>query len=125
MEAEIQDVHIETIGVNQIGETKVPVQISEEQKSPVKPRKEKYVIDYVYGFRGEITHNSHFNAQGQVVYVTAALGVILDPPTNTQRFFGGGETSGKSRTVINDTSFHTDHISAIALSTDRRFAVTG
>ena len=90
-----------------------------------KPRRQKYVIDYVYGFRGEVTHNAHFNAKNQVVYATAALGVILDTTTNTQRFFGGGETSGKSRTVVNDTSFHTDHISAIAFSVDRRFAVTG
>jgi len=33
--------------------------------------------------------NLKWNCNGQVCYMTAALGVILNPASNTQKFFGG------------------------------------
>jgi hypothetical protein len=44
-----------------------------------------YTLDYVYGYRCEDSRqNVFFNSASQAVYMTAALGVILDPATNTQ-----------------------------------------
>ena len=44
-----------------------------------------YKLDYVYGYRCEDSRqNVYFNASGKAVYMTAALGVILDPRSNTQ-----------------------------------------
>jgi microtubule-associated protein-like 6 len=48
-------------------------------------------LDYVYGYRCEDSRQNVFiNKEGNAVYMTAALGVILDPRTNTQKYFGGG-----------------------------------
>jgi microtubule-associated protein-like 6 len=51
-----------------------------------------YTLEYVYGYRCEDSRqNVFFNSSGQAVYMTAALGVILDQSSNTQKFFGGGQ----------------------------------
>ena len=57
--------------------------------------------------------------------MTAALGVILDPASNTQRFFGGGQTDLQSKKVSNDNEHHTDDVTALSISSDRALAVTG
>jgi len=52
----------------------------------------RYALDYVYGYRcADTRQNVHINKDGEVVYMTAALGVVLDHNSNTQKFFGGGE----------------------------------
>jgi hypothetical protein len=44
----------------------------------------KYNLHYVYGYRCEDSRqNLYFNSEGNVVYMTAALGVILDCGSNT------------------------------------------
>ena len=53
---------------------------------------QKWEIDFVYGYKSEDARmNLHYNIKGQPVYMTAALGIILDPKARTQKFFGGGE----------------------------------
>lgn len=85
-----------------------------------------YTLDYVYGYRCEDSRqNVYFNAAGQAVYMTAALGVILDQASNTQRFFGGGQVANKAKNVSDDSKCHTDDITSIQISSDRRFAVSG
>jgi hypothetical protein len=55
---------------------------------------EKYELEYVYGYRSaDSKQNCHFNSEGNAVYMTAALGVILNHGDNTQKFFGGGEVA--------------------------------
>ena len=66
-----------------------------------------------------------FNSAGQAVYMTAALGVILNQSNNTQKFFGGGQVDMKAKNVSDDTQCHTDDITAIAISSDRRWAASG
>ena len=57
-----------------------------------------YELEYVYGYRSaDSRQNCWFNEAGQAVYMTAALGVILDPESNTQKFFGGGEVDNTSK----------------------------
>ena len=48
---------------------------------PVNPAKPDtiYNLDYVYGYRcADSRQNVFYNSNGQAVYMTAALGVILD-----------------------------------------------
>ncbi len=79
-----------------------------------------YSLDYVYGYRCEDSRqNVYFNAQGQAVYMTAAIGVILDQSSNTQKFFGGGQVDTRAKNVSNDNDHHTDDITAITISNDR------
>lgn len=57
--------------------------------------------------------------------MTAALGVVLNKDTNTQKFFGGGQVENKSKKVANDTHHHTNDVSSIQVSYDRTLAVSG
>jgi len=61
----------------------------------------------------ECRGNVKYNAQGQVVYASAALGVIYEKRTNSQVFH------------IHHTSSEVSDISALTVSSDGRFAATG
>lgn len=53
---------------------------------------ESFEIDFVHGYKSNIARqNCRFNSEGKSVYMTAALGIILDHPTRTQKIMGGGE----------------------------------
>jgi hypothetical protein len=85
----------------------------------------QYKLDYVYGYRSADTRqNVKYNNFGEVVYMTAALGIVMHP-SNTQKFFGGqpAETAHKSK--ANNMTQHTDDILALAISNDRKTVVTG
>jgi len=59
---------------------------------------EKYALEYCYGYRCQDTRqNVYYNADGNAVYFSAALGIILDKASNTQKFFGGGEVANESK----------------------------
>ena len=63
----------------------------------------QYDLEYVYGYRcADSRQNVYWNSAGSAVYMTAALGVILDPQSNTQKFFGGGEVDSTAKNVAND-----------------------
>ena len=51
--------------------------------------------------------------------MTAALGIILDQSSNTQKFFGGGQVANTAKNVANDELSHTDDITSITISNDR------
>ena len=56
------------------------------------PPDEQYEVDFVHGYKSDsVRQNLFFNPQGHPVYMTAALGVILDPEERSQKIFGGGE----------------------------------
>jgi hypothetical protein len=57
--------------------------------------------------------------------MTAALGVILDTGSNTQKFFGGGVVDNTAKNVANDENAHTDDITSLSISEDRTIAVSG
>ena len=99
-----------------------------ENHNPVNNERpdESYALEYVYGYRcADSKQNVYFNNQGQAVYMTAALGVILDPASNTQKFFGGGEVENTAKNVAKDTNHHTDDVMAIAVNASRDTAVSG
>lgn len=89
--------------------------------------KEKYSIDWVYGYRNEDTRmNLHFNCNGQAVYPAAAIGIIYDYKQHTQQYFGGGITEFKGRKQKDTTKdIHTDDITALAVSPSRHLVVSG
>ena len=85
-----------------------------------------YELEYVYGYRcADSKQNVYFNNQGNAVYMTAALGVILDHGPNTQKFFGGGEVENTAKNRAKDTDHHTDDVMCIAVNKSRDTAVSG
>jgi hypothetical protein len=57
-----------------------------------------YSLEYAYGYRcSDSRQNVYYNPEGNVAYMTAAIGVILDKASNTQKFFGGGECENESK----------------------------
>jgi hypothetical protein len=78
---------------------------------------ESWALDYCYGYRCEDSRqNVYLNANNQPVYMTAALGVILDEGSNTQRFFGGGMADAASKHDSSTKNCHNNDITAIAMS---------
>lgn len=86
----------------------------------------RYALDYVYGYRcADTRQNVFINGQGNVCYMTAALGVVLDHNANTQLFFGGGEVENQSKQKRNDDDAHTNDIMAMDLCSHRKMCLTG
>jgi microtubule-associated protein-like 6 len=86
----------------------------------------RYNLEYVYGYRcADSRQNVYFNSAGQAVYMTAALGIILDVSSNTQKFFGGGLVDNTAKNVANDENAHTDDITSLTISSDRNWAASG
>jgi microtubule-associated protein-like 6 len=60
-------------------------------KDPLNQNKEPRVdlsIDYVYGYRGrDAKNNIRYLKNGNIVYHTAALAIVLDINSNTQKYF--------------------------------------
>ena len=85
-----------------------------------------YELEYVYGYRcADSKQNVYFNNQGNAVYMTAALGVILEVAPNTQKFFGGGEVDNTAKNRAKDTDHHTDDVMCISVNAGRDTAVSG
>ena len=62
------------------------------------PPAQSYEIEFVHGYKSNITRqNLYYNNNKQAVYMTAALGVILDTDTREQKIFGGGEEHTQRR----------------------------
>ena len=57
--------------------------------------------------------------------MAAALGVILDPQTNTMKVFGGNETKMCMKSDQDDSRTHSDDIISLDITPDRRTVVTG
>ncbi|GLC44364.1 hypothetical protein PLESTF_000049800 [Pleodorina starrii] len=68
-------------------------------------------LEFVYGYAGveNTASNIFITGDGRLVYYTAAVGVVYDPTTHTQRFFQG----------------HDDDIRCLAIHPDRFTVATG
>ncbi|CDW73957.1 help domain containing protein [Stylonychia lemnae] len=87
-----------------------------------------YKIDFVYGYKNEeVRQNCFYNNQNEVVYMTAALGVIYKPGNNKyQKYFGGGETFEMVRKQVdNSINAHTDDIMCLCINIERTMCATG
>lgn len=76
-------------------------------------------LEYVYGYRCEDTRQNLFYTANpnEVVYMTAAVGVVLNKTTNTQKFFGAGN--------IKTARGHADDITALGLHPNKVLVATG
>ncbi|OMJ95047.1 hypothetical protein SteCoe_1580 [Stentor coeruleus] len=76
-------------------------------------------LEYVYGYRVFDSRQNLFYTSdpNRVVYMTAALGVVLDKNSNTQRFFGAG--------LVTTAKGHSDDITALAITRNREIVATG
>jgi WD40 repeat protein len=77
------------------------------------------VLEYCYGYRTfDTRQNLYFTSDSRsVVYMTAAIGVVLDTQLNKQKFFG----AGYAKTVKG----HSDDITALAVHPQRDVIATG
>jgi len=58
--------------------------------------------------------------------MTAALGIILDPRSRTQVYFGGGETQNMERKQVDfSLDSHTDDITCLTMDLSRSMVATG
>lgn len=57
--------------------------------------------------------------------MSAALGIIHNPHSNTQKFFGGGRVENSAKNVANDENVHTDDILSIKYNKNTNQCVTG
>jgi len=80
---------------------------------------ERLTMKYVYGYRALDSRNNIFytDSGNEIAYMTAALGIVLNTKTNTQRFFGGVERS--------QLQGHDDDITALAIHPSRKYVATG
>jgi WD40 repeat protein len=98
----------------------------EHNDESTSPPDVQYELEYVYGYRAEDSRmNCFYNKDGHICYMTAALGVILDQRSNTQKFFGGGQTDNTSKKVARDEVGHTNDITAMDMSNCRGLCATG
>jgi len=76
-------------------------------------------LEYVYGYRCfDSRQNLFYTANAnEVVYMTAAIGVVLNKSSNTQKFFGAGN--------IKTARGHVDDITALAIHPRRDLVATG
>ena len=89
-----------------------------------------YTLDHAYGFRcSDSRQNVYYNSEGNIVYVTASLGVILNKTDGTQKFFGGGEVQNTWTEIapVNDIDRHTNDVICLNVNTNgnRNLAVSG
>jgi WD40 repeat protein len=82
-------------------------------------------LDFAFGYRCEDSRqNAYFNADGKIVYMTAALGVILDADAKQQTFFGGEKVQQASKHNAKE-NYHTNDVTSLAVSDDRKSVVSG
>lgn len=108
-----------------IGAVKEPDNHPEVNKSQPD---ESYTLEHAYGYRCQDSRqNVYFNSAGNIAYMTASLGIILDVESNVQTFFGGGEVDNLSKQTSSTKMSHNNDIESMNVNTcgGRTHAVTG
>lgn len=60
---------------------------------PIAPPQRNLQLEFVFGYRGFDTRDNLFYLQnGEIVYHTAATGIVFDPKSHTQKYFIGHHT---------------------------------
>ena len=86
----------------------------------------QYEIEHVYGYRtADCQQNLRYNVNGDAVYMSAALGVVMNTENCSQKFFGGQNVKMTDKFGGDDLNHHRDDIIAIDISADRKTVVTG
>lgn len=84
------------------------------------PPKASLEPEYVWGYRcGDCRDNAFYTKEdNNIVYMTAAIGVVLDFKNNTQKFFGCGAKEANENA-------HYDDITALSIHPNRDLVATG
>ena len=84
-------------------------------------------MDWVYGYRSEeARQNCQFNCEGNAVYPAAAIGVVFDYKKMKQLYYGGGKTDFGGRKQDDESKDgHSDDVTALCLSADRKMVASG
>jgi WD40 repeat protein len=77
-----------------------------------------YEIDHVYGFSGDRNKAMLYFGKNndEIVFATAALGVVQDLKTRKQRFFGGYEKDKDAEKYLPNWPTHQDDITTIDIA---------
>lgn len=90
---------------------------------------ETWEIEHVYGYAGDRNKSCLYfgPTNDQIVYVTAALGIVQTLSTHEQRFFGGIEKQKNQPKYINNFPAHQDDITnlSVAHTEGRNIVATG
>lgn len=84
------------------------------------PPDERLEVEYVWGYRShDCRQNLCFTSDSnEIVFMTAAVGVVHNISQNTQRLFGGNENR-------HTKNFHSDDIVSLAIHPNRKLVATG
>lgn len=86
-------------------------------------------LEHIHGFNGCHVKQAAFfgKSNNEMVFPAAAVGVVTDLKTNTQRFFGGAEVPKEYEKFDKAAGVHTDTITAIDMAGGdlRNIIVTG
>lgn len=74
-----------------------------------------YEIDHVYGFAGDRSKACLYFGKdnNEIVFCSAALGIVQDLNTRKQRFFGGAEKDKEADKYVAGWPYHQDDITAL------------
>jgi WD40 repeat protein len=87
--------------------------VLDNQNNP-SPPDVNFEIEHIYGYACEKSRQNLFVGSGTtVIYPAAAVGIIHDYTTQSQKFFGGGKVDNKAKNVSSDDLCHTDDILCI------------
>ena len=84
-----------------------------------------YEIEHVYGFSGDRQKSIlYFGCDNsEIIYAAAALGIVHDLKTNTQRFFGGIEKEKTQKKYEDKWPVHQDDITDVSVCFEGRNVV--
>jgi len=106
---------------------RVPEQYA-NQKTHARPD-HTYEIEYVYGYAGDRNKSCLNFGQNnnEIIFMSAAVGVVQNLETNVQRFFGGVEKSKGQGKYVNNWPAHQDDITdlSLAMTEGRNIVATG
>ena len=70
---------------------------------PDQPESE-WEIEHVYGYRtADCQQNLRYTADGKAVYMTAALGVVMDTDSGEQKFYGGLQVDPEAKSGADES----------------------
>jgi WD40 repeat protein len=76
-----------------------------------------YQIDHVYGFLTKKRSCLYFGKTNQeLIFPSAAIGILHDISSNRQKFFGGGEKDRDAPKYVKDFPIHQDDISCLSIA---------
>ena len=86
----------------------------------------EFEIEHVYGYRAhDCNNNLHYTENGEVAFMTAALGVVMNTTTGRQRVYGGKECPMLPKAQTPISGQHKDDVKAFGISADRKLVATG